>query len=358
MISHRLLLTLAFIASCQNHVFAFQGPAKFQIRKSTLAIDQDSPRRRNSLAQEMAGRGMGMASPAKKKNGSTKKNNGATATTPFNVNASLSRLEKKYDELTRAAAKSLHKEEDDDDDNDIVTTEYVVAARAEGYVGDWVPIAQFCLARTASQASSSEGVSDPLIRATVSYYCREFSHVATLGSRVFQSVPRNLLQYAVESTDSFHKHVYETALQGKNDDANNNNVMTKQEARLVLNLSEVINGGADDASEIKRTYRTMSFQWHPDRFVGTDRSPADIDAAAEHYSRIKLAYETLTSGVRDEGKSWYQSLGGRARTDFVGPLQLLSLDAAKEAIEASGVATAVCGLDRELVQGFVARSQQ
>lgn len=320
------------------------------------------------MAAGTSSSGMGMASTKKSSGNNTnkKKKNGekSSSATPFNVNASLSRLEKKYDELTRAAAKNLLKEEVDDDEiaggnfdgtDDIVTTEYVVAARAEGYVGDWVPIAQFCLARKSSQAVASEGVSDPLIRAAVSYYCREFSHVATLGSHVFQSVPRNLLQYAVETTDSFHKHVYEPAMQGKNDDASNSNVMTKQEARRVLNLN---NGGTDDASEIKRTYRSMSFEWHPDRFVGMDRTQPEIDAAAEHYSRIKLAYDTLTSGVRDVGKSWYQSLGGRARTDFVGPLQLLQLETAKEYIEASGVATAIAVLDRDLVQSFVARSQQ
>jgi hypothetical protein len=296
------------------------------------------------------------------------KNGEKSASTPFNVNASLARLEKKYDELTKANnVKTLKKDNDDDDGeddtmsssssslDDVVTTEYVVAARAPGHVADWVPIAQFCVARTASQAATSDGAADPLLRAAVSYHCRELSHVATLGSRVFQSVPRNLLQYAVETLDSFHKHVYEPAVQGKNDDVNNDNVMTKQEARLVLNL---VNGDGDDKSEIKRSYRALSFEWHPDRFVGTERSPQEIADAVERYSRIKLAYDTLNSGVRDVGKSWYQSLGGKARTDFIGPLQLLPLDAAKQLLEADGVATALSGMCPKIVQGFVARSQQ
>lgn len=324
--------------------------------------------------------GMAKAKNGSKKNGEKSSSSSNSNNTPFNVNASLARLEKMYDSLTKANAKALQKNDDDDDDDaaasssttasggddtDIVTTEYVVAARAAGHVADWVPIAQFCLARTAQQAARSDGVSDPLIRASVSYYCREFSHVATLGSRVFQSVPRNLLQYSVETMDSFHKHVYEPAVQGKNEGVNNGNVMTKEQARLVLNLVNSNNNTTgsngvidDDKSEIKKRYRALSFEWHPDRFVGTDRTSEEIESAVERYSRIKLAYDTLNSGVRDEGKSWYQSLGGKARTDFIGPLQLLPLDAAKEVLEASGVATAISGMCPKIVQGFVTRSQQ
>jgi DnaJ domain len=303
--------------------------------------------------------GMAKASSAKSKKNGEK-------STPFNVNASLARLEKKYDTLIKAHSKTLQKSDDDDDDKadssstiagseEIVTTEYVVATRAEGFVADWVPIAQFCVARSADQASVSEGSADPMLHAAISCYCRELGHVATIGARVFQSVPRNLLQYAVEPLDSFHKHVYEPAIEGKNEDANNVNVMTKQEAREVLNLA---NGAGDDKSEIKQLYRKLSFEWHPDRFVGMERSETETAEAAERYARIKLAYDTLNSGVRDQGKSWYQSLGGKARTDFIGPLHLLPMESAKSLLDASRVETALCGMNTKIVQGFVTRSQQ
>jgi DnaJ domain len=330
------------------------------------------------------GEKMGMAS-SKTTNIKKSVTKGATTTTttPFNVNASLMRLEKKYDELTKANVKSLQKddaEEDNDPDDNmlktnndssnssssssgssssiVVTTEYVVAVRADGYIGDWVPIAQLCVARTAAQAAfaGDEGQRmDPFVQAAVAHYCRELCHVASLGSRVFHSVPRNFVQYSIEPLDSFHKHVYETTIQGKNEDATNSNVMTKQDARIVLNL---VNGDGDDKAAIKRSYRTLSFEWHPDRFVGIDRSAEDIAAANERYGKIKLAYDTLNSGVRDEGKSWYQSLGGKARTDFVGPVPLIPLDEARDLLERSNVASAITCMSATIVQGFVARSQQ
>ncbi len=362
-------------------------------------------------ALDMAVGGRGMSKSAKmgdkvatgmgQKGGTEKK--GSAKATPFNVNASLARLEKKYDELTKANAKVIRKKDKDDDDDDadddrkddpttastddnatieketntkdhptvvdddddddrrIVTSEYVVAVRAEGYVSDWVPIAQFCLARTSQQASVSDGVTDPAIQAGVSYYCRELSHVATLGSRIFQSIPRNLLQYSVETLDSFHKHVYETTIStsggSQKDDPTNTNRLTKQDAREVL---ELVNGEAEDKSAIKRAYRTKSFAYHPDRFVGVDRTAEEIELAHTKYLRIQLAYDTLNSGIRSTSASsstisWYQSLGGKARTDFVGPVSLLSIENGKSILETNQIESAITSMSPSIVQTFVTR---
>jgi len=332
-----LFFLILLIASEQSHGFLPLFPrnvVRYQPKNSTSALN-------------VVARGMGMAKKAsKKKKGSKQK----TKTPPFDVNASLLRLEKRYDDLMVAAAKTLAKEEESVDD--LVTTEYVVAARG-GTVTDWVPIAQLCLARSYADAHFSEGSSDAAVQAAVSYYCREFSHVAAMGSRVFQSIARNELQYAVESADSFHKHVYEVVVEGKHDDNRNDEVMTKTEARSVLELDS----DANDKSTVKQVYRKMSYTWHPDRFVGTDISKEEREDAADKYARIKLAYETLSSGVREGGKSWYESLGGRARTDFCGPVNLSSLGAAKDALEAAKMQSAVVGLDPDLVQAFVARSR-
>jgi DnaJ domain len=371
----RIVFTLVNLVLSVPTAGAFCPLAWPKIRSSISVVEWPAARPTTLLLA--AGRGMSNSKSAgKSKEVIGEKRNGMAApkaksdkAAPFNVNASLQRLEKKYDELTKANAKALQKDDDDDEkdadentskdavpeDDAIATTEYVIAVRAEGHVGDWVPVAQFCLARNAVQASRSDGVADPLIQAAISHHCRELCHVASLGSRVFHSVPRNLMQYSVETLDSFHKHVYETAIQGKNEDESNSNVMTKEEARSVLDL---VNGDGEDKTAIKRSYRTLSFQWHPDRFVGTDRSPEEIESANERYAKIKLAYDTLNSGVRDEGTSWYQSLGGKARTDFLGPLQLLSLDVAKMALEGSGAECAICSMSPSIVQTFVARSQQ
>jgi DnaJ domain len=373
----RIIFALACAILSWTAVAAF-CPLQVSKIRSPINVVQWPMARRATFLLAAAGRGMSSskttskskAAMGEKKNGMASPKAKSDKSAPFNVNASLQRLEKKYDELTKANARTLQKDDDDDDEKDseesttkdaapeedaIVTTEYVIAVRADGHVGDWVPVAQFCLARNAIQASRSDGVADPLIQAAISHHCRELCHVASLGSRVFHSVPRNLMQYSVETLDSFHKHVYETAIQGKNEDESNSNVMTKEEARSVLDL---VNGDGEDKAAIKRSYRTLSFQWHPDRFVGTDRSPEEIEAANERYAKIKLAYDTLNSGVRDEGTSWYQSLGGKARTDFLGPLQLLGLDVAKVTFEGSGAECAICSMSPSIVQTFVARSQQ
>jgi len=298
---------------------------------------------------------MGMATKTKVKKKASEKglkkksNNGKQQ--PFNVNASMLRLEKKYDELTKAAAKNLRKEYEEDDD--IITTEYVVAARAPGHVSDWVPIAQICLARPSTLVS--DGVADPLVQAAVSCYCRELAFAASLGARVFQSVPRNLMQYAVETSDSFQKHVLAVEEQPPSSKNGIEPRMSKQEARTVLQLEE---GSSDEKSEIKQQYRKLSFALHPDRFVGTERSEADIQVSKEQYARIQQAYETLSSGVRNGVESsWYQSLGGRARTDFVGPIELVSMSKAQEMMPAV-VESALAGLEPDFVQSFVTRSQQ
>lgn len=299
-----------------------------------------------------ASKGMGKTI-SKKKNGSKKKKSGSS-TSSFNVNASLLRLEKKYEDLLLANAKTLQSAEERHDN--VVATEYIVAVRSTCLeaVADWVPVAQLIVARdwVDAQTSASDGASDPLIQAVVSMHCRELYHVAGLGSRYFQSIPRNQLEYAVESSDSFYKHVYENVVEGKKNDASNEAVMSKAEARKVLGLE----ADCSDATEIKAKYRKRSFELHPDRFVGNvDKSAVDI--ASPEYTRVKLAYETLSSGIRHGSKSWYKSLGGRARTEFVGPVKLLTLQSAQDLVNASRINSAVVGLDPDMVQSFVARSQ-
>lgn len=304
--------------------------------------------RKQSVALQAAGMGMAVAP---KKNGKKKKN------APFDVNASLMRLEKRYDEILRANAKAIQSDDDVDQD-DIATTEYIIAARSAKAsdaksVADWVPVAQICIARPLRDAESSEGVADDSVQAVVSHYCREIFHAATLGSPMFRSLPRNEIQYSVETLDSFHKHVYETIVDRKKESNKvEGEAMSKIEARVVLKLEDDV----DDMSIIKQAYRSLSFELHPDRLVMKDMCPEEVRSASKEYARVKLAFETLSSGVRKNQGSWYESLGGRARTDFL-PISLMSLEKAKDYMRRVKMESAVVGLDSEIIQTFVIRNQ-
>jgi hypothetical protein len=276
------------------------------------------------------------------------------------------------------AAKELQKETDDDEEQEsiwdpptaspsMLTSEYVVAARTavpksttlnqqqqqqqqqpRRVVPDWVPIAQLCLRRPESEYQ--DGASDEMVQIAISAYCRELYHVAVFGAPVFSTMARNQLQYSVESVESFRKYVYEEVVEGKSNQ-NKDETMTKAEAREILRLT---NTNPDTTTgDIKQAYRKLSFDLHPDRFQGT---PTECEHATQQFTRVKLAYETLSSGVRgQEGISWYESLGGRARTGFVGPINLLPLVAAQEHMTGRKAEGAITGLDPTLVQSFVAR---
>ena len=132
--------------------------------------------------------------------------------------------------------------------------------------------------------------------------------------------------------------------------------MTKAEARKVLQLADDCN----DLSEIKKSYRKLSMRLHPDRFVGVERSEEEEEKTNDEFAKVKIAYESLQSGIRisSDGdkkvQSWYESLGGRARTDFH-KVNLVSLTEAQTKMEEKRIQGAVIGLERELVQSFVAR---
>ena len=333
-----------------NH-FHVKGFTSNSVTTRSGAVQQQQQHSHVTLA---AGRGVGMGGAINTKKKGGKKNK--KASTPFNVNSSLLRMEKKYDELMLNAAKELQKEESDEFRNSafytpMMTSEYVIAARssAKKSIPDWVPIAQLCLTRPESEYE--EGASDAMVQSAISAYCRELSHVATIGAPVFSTIARNELQYSVESVESFHKHVYDEVVEG-NANKNQDETMSKAEARQTLGLHGVA-AGELEKSDIKGAYRRLSFELHPDRFEGT---PEEKDDATLRFSKVKLAYEVLSSGVRGEdGVSWYESLGGRARTGFVGPIDLMPLSMAQEHMQSRKAVGAIVGLEPPLVQSFVAR---
>jgi len=314
----------------------------------------------STTSLSMAGMGM---SGGTKKGGSKKKAPAPGA--KFDVAKACLKSERLYDDLQREQTKI---DNVDDETFEYITAEYMVTARIKpsdmkdmnipgaASVADWVPVAQLCLRRHVDEPGFDTHTRDcERIRTSVSYYCREISHMGTLSASIFKAIPRNSIEYAAEPIDSFYKFVYDDVIKGKNQDEKNSNTMTKMEARKALELDE----GCNDASEIKSAYRKLSFKLHPDRQVGKNKSEEEMKQAAEDFGKVKLAYESMSSGVRGDGgsKSWYGSLGGRSRTDFSGSLTLIPMNEAKDAFTVGGYKAAVTGLRPDTVMAFVTRNQ-
>jgi hypothetical protein len=329
-----ILLLLARVAD------GFQISATEQTRH-TLA-----PRRPLSTCVNAKSRGgMGMA------NNNNKKKPAAAAS--LDLKASLLRHGKKYDELLLLSNKRLDRDkddlagdnddststykEDDDDEEIITTTEFIITCRHPS-VSDWVPIAQLVIAQSAD--------CHDLAQQCLSLYCRELAALASKATSLFQH--RTALVYALEPMDSFHKHVYKMVVESTKDDEG---MMSKARAMEVLQLQEGEDGSSLNLAHVKKQYRTLSAANHPDR--GDDNN-------GDEYALIQEAFTTLTASgaLRRDGSSWYESLGGRARTDFR-PVSLIALEEAKRSVEASSVhkGSAVCAIDRDMVETFVARSR-
>jgi hypothetical protein len=301
------------------------------------------------------------------------------SSTPFDVSASVLRHEKKYDQLLLQSAKRMAVEDDDDDDDDSDShdhiLEFVVAARDGNVLPDWVPIGQLIVAvdprsRNGRLLNVDDGAEARLAQAGVSAHCRELHHVAGLASNTFRTIPRQHVRYAIEPAESFYKHVYDKVVE-----VSPTAEMSTVEARKVLKIEE---GGT--LRDLKLQYRRRSMECHPDRIrhhpsttaasSTTETTPNDAKTtveesdAGDEFSRVKLAYETLlgSGSMRKEGSSWYESLGGRERSDFA-VLELMSLREASDAgfgvVEGSdtGIQSAIMGIDPSLVQSFVARSR-
>eukprot|EP00555_Chaetoceros_dichaeta_P010160 CAMPEP_0198265532 /NCGR_PEP_ID=MMETSP1447-20131203/23063_1 /TAXON_ID=420782 /ORGANISM="Chaetoceros dichaeta, Strain CCMP1751" /LENGTH=334 /DNA_ID=CAMNT_0043955069 /DNA_START=113 /DNA_END=1117 /DNA_ORIENTATION=- len=308
----------------------------------------------------MAGMGMGTASKSKKKKGGSKKQNSGTLS--FDVPKSLLKSEKIYDKMSSDAAKALNS---DDEDYISMVSEYVIAARGaptngpsiSDAISDWVPVAQLCIKRPVGHESQCPPREDRFVQLAISHFRREIFYAASLSAPIFNTISRNTIQYSVEPLDSFQKFVYDEVIEGGKNQNANNGVMTKSDARRVLNLTEDCN----DAMEIKKSYRSLLFSLHPDRFVGIDRSEDEVQNASNEFSKVRLAYESLTSGLRSSGSdtktlSWYESLGGRSRTDFSGAIEMIPVDNRKDSV-IEGHKCAVAGLTSEVAMAFVTRNQ-
>ena len=358
-------------------VTSFSTP--IHIKKS---LRHASERASHKMPLAMAkGMGMGTKSVSDKGMGKTnpkndKKKGGSSA--PFDVAKAMMRSEKLYDELMTGSSKASNGPDEWDelfgtDDAVDITSEYIIAARGKHgttlpkansalvAASDWVPVAQLCIVRPVHD--EGEGV-NLAVRAAVSFYCREINYAACLAApSTFKSLPRNAVEYSAEPIDSFLKHVYEGVIEGRTNgnyaEGDSAVSMTKTKAREVLGLDPE----CKDAALIKQAYKKMSFEFHPDRFANkSERTQEEIDASSRQFLLVKMAYESLTSGVRGEVKangvsqSWYESLGGKSRTEFIGPIDLMSVESAS-ALCNKAFKSAVVGLDHDLTMAFVARNQ-
>jgi hypothetical protein len=353
------------------------------------------------------GKGMGKtkdSSSSSKKSGENNK--------PYDVAKAWLKSKKLYDELLSETNKvSFTVDEDGGLDTSIVdsgegpediTTEYIIAARcrlpetgggnngntnnnaALRSASDWIPVAQLCIVRPIQPEGESGASHDEVrhalpLRAAVSYYCREIYFAATLATPALKSLPRNNVEYSYEPVDSWIRHVYEDVIEGKVSDSYVDGAtgvkvdMTKSKAREVLGLE----AGCTDASLIKRAYKKESMACHPDRFVTSTMnngvSKEEVEEYTKRFGLVKMAYDALNSGIRDEQNnniaaavdapiiggqrsSWYESLGGKQRTDFVGPIDLMSMDEANSLCN-KAFRSAVIGLDPDLTNAFVLRNQ-
>ena len=351
------------------------------------------------------GKGMG-----KTKDSSSLSKKSETNKAPYDVAKAWLKSKKLYDELLYESNKvSFTVDEDGGLDTSSVdsgegtediTTEYIIAARCRlpetgggnnGYTNnnaalrsasDWIPVAQLCIVRPIQPEGESGASHDEVrhalpLRAAVSYYCREIYFAATIATPALKSLPRNNVEYSYEPVDSWIRHVYEDVIEGKVSDSYVDGTtgvkvdMTKSKAREVLGLE----AGCTDASLIKRAYKKESMACHPDRFVSTTNNGVKKEEVEEYTKRfglVKMAYDALNSGIRDENtniaaavdttmaslqrSSWYESLGGKQRTDFVGPIDLMSMDEANSLCN-KAFRSAVIGLDPDLTNAFVLRNQ-
>jgi len=297
-----------------------------------------------------AGTGMGKKSGNKSKRRRTA---AASASVPFDAAAAYNRSEKRYDELIAEADAS----DPDGPYGGLMAREYMIVAQQTGTVGagasslfDWTPAAHLVLV-------GADSLSDPTTAAErgVSSLKREIHHALVTGIPSAASLPRSEVRYALEPLRDFMEYVFDAVIADKASDGDEK-PMSKAEARRILGLES-----DSDASTVKRAYRKITLAYHPDRFAASGEE--EPEEAAEKFQAGTRAYETLGGGMGAtvEGSSWYESLGGRARTEFSGPLILgkAGVAGALEGapFEAGGYKVAVSAVDPEITMMFIARNQ-
>jgi len=245
----------------------------------------------------------------------------------------LRRSEKEYGDLASTFRGQ-------DNEADVVFTEWVVTVRSkpggkvDAALSGWVPVCS--LAVVASDAVHKITRPETLVASM----CREIGETVAQASASLRTYPRSDLQYAVEPMPSWESFVMERK--------------STRDAALYQELG--LAPGAD-AAAIKAAYRGLASRLHPDKHTG---DPKTQEENTERMKRIQEAYKTLGGGYEGSLDCWYAALGGRARTDFSGPLDLSKEKMAATLLgfdlpfDMGGLRCAVAQLETSIPQEFMA----
>eukprot|EP00897_Mesotaenium_endlicherianum_P001757 jgi/Mesen1/1609/ME000134S00724 len=170
---------------------------------------------------------------------------------------------------------------------------------------------------------------------------RELAECAVRGAKTLQQVPREQLEYAYESIDSFYTHVVGQASEvstGAGEEC----------PYAILGLTR----GADSA-EVRTAYRALAAAHHPDRHINGNQLEAE-----EQFKKVKEAYEVIRStgleGAAALGSN-YAAIGGNQREGLSEPLSLAGIKPGGSL--PAGMQVAVRPLNPDLVQRFLLLSR-
>lgn len=252
--------------------------------------------------------------------------------TPFllsvRVCAQLKKSTETYEQLERAMAKQNMKEAEDefgegsneessssdsssDDDGErLSVTKWCVALRSEAAqeFSDWVPVALLALGCT-----DEAGDPKSLVPSAVGASCREIVEGTLQEWPSLKKVGRETLQYSYEPLDSFENHVYEG--------------MTMRTEKRKDAMKELGLEAGWSAGDLKKAHRKLMMELHPDKFIleGGAVDEEGLSAAKERMNAVQEAYGILGGGQGAGSGSFYESIGGKARTEFSGVLPTAAL---------------------------------
>ena len=227
-----------------------------------------------------------------------------------------------YEELERLIAKQNLKEAEeefgegadevksssssgDEDADRVSVTKWCIALRtpAAQEFSDWVPVALIALG-----CGDEAGDPKSIVPSALGACCREVVEGASQDWPSLKKVGRETMQYSFEPLDSFESHVYEGMT---------TRTEKRQEAATTLGLESGWSAG-----DVKKAHRKAMMDLHPDKFIGEGGVVDEEGAAAakERMNAVQEAYGTLGGGQGAGSGSFYEAVGGKARTEFSGAL--------------------------------------
>ena len=373
------------LAALATTPFAFS----FVVHRSAVAPAERHHHRRAGRTTQWAAKAASRKKAKSKSKGGTAKSSGfggggaggaEKKGTTDAAKALLARSEKLFEELEEvAAAEGASADEEDSgggnsDSSDLILRYFIVAARLKGekerqtatgaakQLTDWVPVVQ--LAVLGQQRLKVQN--EEFLGKTTSALARETLHALTSAVPSLKAaVSGPMLEYSAEPMSSFEKFIY--VMYDKSFLEKGQEAMTRAEAAAAF---EIDSPDEVDAGELKRQYRKLSAALHPDNNQGLEG--AEAEAVAERFRKVQEAYIVLGSQVVSGGEkageevgknavaSWYESVGGGDRLDFMGPLEMGAVGKAARGAELGhalgGWSQAICGIEPDITQFFASRN--